>query len=150
MSPRSLTLEIIAVLSGTIIGKLVFDGVSALFFDDSFFDLFISPGRWIVALATVVLFSIIYQKLPATPAALACLLVGTVITWTFFGLAFESGHSTVVLIFMTLLFSAIALLTYRFVHANAAVRRVASDMTGSAEGEDAPLGGGRKDGRSED
>ncbi|MER0238369.1 hypothetical protein [Fulvimarina sp. MAC8] len=133
MSPRSLTLEVIAVLSGTIIGKLLFDGVSALFFDESFFDLFASPGRWIVALATVIIFSLIYHKLPATPAALACLLVGTIITWMFFGLAFESGQSTPVLVFMTLLFSAIALLTYRFVHANAAVRKVAGDMSGTAD-----------------
>lgn len=147
MSPRSLALEVIAVLSGAIIGKLIFDGVSALFFDESFFDLFVSAGRWIVALATVILFSLIYRKLPATPAALACLLAGTIITWVFFGLAFESGQSTVVLIFMTLLFSAVALLTYRFVHANAAVRRVAGDMTGTVEGaaSEEPMAGHDRD-----
>ncbi|MEN3793990.1 hypothetical protein [Fulvimarina sp. MAC3] len=133
MNPRSLALEVIAVLSGTIIGKLVFDAVSALFFDESFFDLFVSPGRWIVALATVIIFSLIYRKLPTTPAALASILAGTIITWVFFGLAFANNQSTLVLIFMTLLFSAVALLTYRFVHANAAVRQVASDMTGSAD-----------------
>ncbi|RFC62980.1 hypothetical protein DYI37_13610 [Fulvimarina endophytica] len=132
---RFTALEVIAVLSGAIIGKLVFDGVSALFFDVTFLELFASPGRWIVALLTVALFSVIYQKWPATPAALACLTLGTLVTWTFFGLAFEHQQSTVVLIFMTLLFSAVALLTYRFVHSNAAVRRVASDMAGSANGE---------------
>ncbi|MDY8108052.1 hypothetical protein U0C82_02670 [Fulvimarina sp. 2208YS6-2-32] len=133
---RITALEVIAVLSGAIIGKVVFDGVSALAFDASFFDYFASVGRWIVAIVTVILFAVIYQKMPSTPAALVCLLLGTIVSWTFFGLAFESEQSSVVLVFMTLLFSAVALLTYRFVHSNAAVRKVAHDMSGTADAPD--------------
>jgi len=129
MSPRMLVLEIIAVVAGAIIGLLVVDFFHWLFANGAFFALLSSLGRIVVALVTVGLFAFYYRSMPPTPAALASFFTGVGLPAILDKFGFDSPLSWGTLLFLYAIFAVVALFTYRFVHANAAVRRVAGEIT---------------------
>lgn len=129
MSPRMIVLEVIAVVAGAIIGLLVVDFFHWLFADGAFFALLASLGRLVVALVTVGLFAFYYRSMPPTPAALASFFTGVGLPAVLDKFGFDSPLSWGTLLFLYAIFAVVALFTYRFVHANAAVRRVAGEIT---------------------
>ncbi|MEF2073896.1 hypothetical protein [Consotaella aegiceratis] len=127
MSPRMIILESIAVLVGAVIGKLVGDVAAWLFVGESLFMLLASVGRYLVALITVALFAVLYAKLPPTPAALASFFVGVLVPALFAKIALGTLASWPAALLLGVVFSLVALLTYRLVHANARVRSLAAE-----------------------
>ena len=131
MSPRMIVLEVIAVVAGAIIGLLVVDFFHWLFANGAFFALLSSLGRIVVALITVGLFAFYYRSMPPTPAALASFFTGVGLPAILDKFGFDSPLSWGTLLFLYAIFAVVTLFTYRFVHANAAVRRVAGEITSS-------------------
>lgn len=129
MSARTIAIEVIAVLAGAIIGILVDDILSWLFAGESFALLTSSLSRYILALITVAIFAVLYAKLPPTPAALASFFVGVFLPTIMEKVAFGDVASWPMILFLNIVFALVALLTYRLVHANGAVRKVASDVS---------------------
>ncbi|HEY9058420.1 MAG TPA: hypothetical protein VIN77_14815 [Aurantimonas sp.] len=128
MSPRMIVLETIAVVAGAIIGLLVVDFFHWLFADGAFFALVSSLGRIVVALVTVGLFAFYYRSMPPTAAALASFFTGVGLPAILDKFGFDSPLSWGTLLFLYAIFAVVALFTYRFVHANAAVRRVTGEI----------------------
>lgn len=133
MSPRLVLAEAIAVLCGAVIGLLVVNALHWLFADGDFVALTIAPGRIVLALVTVALFAVWYHYLPQTPAALASFFTGVALPVVIvrFSSDLPLGATTAVLLYAA--FAVVALLTYRFVLANGAVRRVSSEAAGRTE-----------------
>lgn len=123
MAPRMIVLEAIAVVAGAIIGLLVVDVFHWLFADSTFFAMISSLGRTIVVLVTVGLFAFYYRSMPPTPAALASFFTGVGLPAVLDKFGFDSPLSWGTLLFLYAIFAVVALFTYRFVHANTAVRR---------------------------
>jgi hypothetical protein len=137
MSPRLVLMEAIAVLCGAVIGLLVVNVLHWLFADGSFVALTVSFGRIVTALVTVAIFAVLYHYLPPTPAALASFFVGIILPSVIVLFSYDAPLTTSTVLVLYTVFSIVALLTYRFVLANAAVRRLASDVP-SASGNHLP------------
>ncbi|KAB0677788.1 hypothetical protein [Aureimonas leprariae] len=133
MSPRLVLMETIAVVCGAVIGLLVVNLLHWLFANGSFVALTVSFGRIVTALVTVAIFAVWYHYLPQTPAALASFFTGLVLPSVIVLFSYDVPlQATTVLILYTV-FSIVALLTYRFVLANAAVRKLTSEVPGKSE-----------------
>lgn len=125
MSPKLILVEAIAVVAGAIIGTLVAGFFAWLFAGTPFATALFSGRDYVLALVVVVVFAVLYAKLEATPAVLASLAVGILLPTIIDRFAFGSSLSWAMLLFLNLVFALAALSTYRFVHANGAVRDVA-------------------------
>ncbi|MBP0616278.1 hypothetical protein [Jiella mangrovi] len=129
MQTRLLVLDIIAVLAGAIVGLFVVDILGWVLFNLSVTGMVASIGRWIIVLLTVGLFAFYYRVLPATGAAIASFFTGVVVPLVAEKIVFGSSLSTTSLTFLYVVFSVVALFTYRFVRAG----RKASDLGGKAD-----------------
>ncbi|UIJ71551.1 hypothetical protein [Aurantimonas sp. HBX-1] len=130
MSPRLFVIEIIAVVAGAIIGTLVVDILSFVFAENAAFTMLASLGRLLVALVTVGLFAFYYSSMPPTPAALASFFTGVGLPAVIEKFGFDTVFSWGTILFLYAVFALVALFTYRFVHANGTVRKVAADVAG--------------------
>lgn len=130
MSARMIVLEAIAVIVGAVIGLLVVDAFAWAFFNTAVFGMVASIGRWIVILFTVALFAFYYRQMPPTAAAIASFFTGVGLPFVAEKIVFGSSLPMSSLLFLFVVFAVVALFTYRFVHANGAVRGVAADVTG--------------------
>ena len=130
MSARLTVLEIIAVIAGAVIGLLVVDVIAWAFFNTAMFGMVASIGRWIVVLFTVALFAFYYRQMPPTAAAIASFFTGVGLPLIAEKIVFGSSLPMSSLLFLFVVFAVAALFTYRFVHANAAIREIASEISG--------------------
>lgn len=126
MSMKLLIVDAIAIVAGAIIGTLVAGFFAWLFAGVPFATAMFSGRDYVLALVVVVLFAVFYAKLETTPAVLASLAVGILLPTVIDRFAFGSTLSWAMLLFLNLVFALAALSTYRFVHANGAVRDAAS------------------------
>ncbi len=117
MSSRLLALDVIAVLAGAIVGLFVIDILGWVLFNLSVTGLVASIGRWIIILLTVGLFAFYYRVLPPTGAAIASFFTGVIVPLVAEKLIFGSSLPTTSLLFLFVVFSVVALFTYRFVRA---------------------------------
>ena len=117
MSSRLLALDVIAVLAGAIVGLFVIDILGWVLFNLSVTGLVASIGRWIIILLTVGLFAFYYRVLPPTGAAIASFFTGVIVPLVAEKLVFGSSLPTTSLLFLFVVFSVVALFTYRFVRA---------------------------------
>ncbi|WAJ27216.1 hypothetical protein [Antarcticirhabdus aurantiaca] len=129
MTARMTVLEIVAVLAGAVIGTLVLDFATWLLADGTFLSHFASPAWLVLALVTVALYALLYHKLPATPAVLGSFFIGILVPSVIVKLGFDSVLSWSTLFMLHAIFSLASLATYRFVHANAAVRKAVGEAT---------------------
>lgn len=125
MTAKTVFVETVAVVAGAVIGTLVAGFCIWLFAGVPFMTAMFSPADYVLALVTVILFAVFYAKLDATPAVLASLAVGVLLPTVVDRFAFGSTLSLTSLVIANLVFAVVALSTYRFVHANGAVRDVA-------------------------
>ncbi|MCE7030253.1 hypothetical protein [Jiella avicenniae] len=117
MPARLLVLDVIAVLAGAIVGLFVIDILGWVLFALSVTGLVASIGRWIIILVTVGLFAFYYRVLPTTGAAIASFFTGVIVPLVAEKLVFGSSLPTTSLLFLYVVFSVVALFTYRFVRA---------------------------------
>jgi hypothetical protein len=122
VSAKLVFVETVAVVAGAVIGTLVAGFCVWLFAGVPFLTAMFSPADYVLALVTVVLFAVFYAKLEATPAVLVSLAVGTALPTIVDRFAFGSTLGLTSLVLANLVFAVVALSTYRFVHANGAVR----------------------------
>lgn len=125
MTAKMVFVETVAVLAGAVIGTLVAGFCIWLFAGVPFMTAMFSPADYVLALVTVILFAVLYAKLDATPAVLASLAIGVLLPTVVDRFAFGSTLSLTSLVIANLVFAVVALSTYRFVHANGAVRDAA-------------------------
>ncbi|GGE08708.1 hypothetical protein GCM10011390_29740 [Aureimonas endophytica] len=133
MSARLVLMEAIAVLCGAVIGLLVVNLLHWLFADGDFIALTVSLGRFALAIVTVAIFAVFYHYLPQTPAALASFFVGILLPSVIVLFSYDVPLATTTVLLLYTGFSLVALLTYRFVLANSAVRQAATEMAGGGE-----------------
>ncbi len=131
MFARMTVLESIAVIVGAVIGLLVVDVIAWAFFNTAIFGMVASIGRWIVILFTVALFAFYYRQMPPTAAAIASFFTGVGLPFIAEKIVFGSSLPMSSILFLFVVFAVVALFTYRFVHANAALRAVATDIAGT-------------------
>ena len=117
MSSRLTVLDVIAVLAGAVIGLFVIDILGWVLFNLSITGMVASIGRWIIVLLTVGLFAFYYRALPPTGAAIASFFTGVVVPLVAEKIVFGSSLPTTSLLFLYVVFSVVALFTYRFVRA---------------------------------
>ena len=117
MSSRLTVLDVIAVLAGAVIGLFVIDILGWVLFNLSITGMVASIGRWIIVLLTVGLFAFYYRVLPPTGAAIASFVTGVVVPLVAEKIVFGSSLPTTSLLFLYVVFSVVALFTYRFVRA---------------------------------
>lgn len=117
MPARLIVLDVIAVLAGAIVGLFVVDILGWVLFNLSVTGMVASIGRWIIILLTVGLFAFYYRVLPPTGAAIASFFTGVVVPLVAEKLVFGSSLPTTSLLFLYVVFSVVALFTYRFVRA---------------------------------
>ncbi len=129
MTALMTVLEIVAILAGAVIGTLVLDFATWLLADGTFLSHFASPAWLVLALVTVALYALLYHKLPATPAVLGSFFIGILVPSVIVKLGFDSVLSWSTLFMLHAIFSLASLATYRFVHANAAVRKAVGEAT---------------------
>lgn len=125
MSPKLLIVEAIAVLAGAVIGTIVASFVYWLFLDGSFAQGAARLGPYVLALVTVALFAVLYNRLPGTPATLASLAVGVLLPAVVARFAADLVLGWGGLLFLALAFALVSLSVYRFVHASGRVRAAA-------------------------
>ncbi len=125
MSVKLFIVDAVAVVAGAIIGTLVSGFCVWLFAGEPFMTAMFSPADYVLGLVTVILFATFYAKLEATPAVLASLAVGVALPTIVDRFAFGSTLGLTTLLLASLVFAVAALSTYRFVHANGAVRDAA-------------------------
>ncbi|MCW4113383.1 hypothetical protein NPA31_000225 [Aurantimonas sp. MSK8Z-1] len=128
MSPRQIVLEVIAVLSGAILALLVTALIAWIFAGSDFFAIAASIGRLLTALVTVALFAVLYAYLPPTPAALASFFIGILLPAVLARYAFDDGTGWAGVLIEHIVFSLVALLTYRWVHAKGTARTLAAEV----------------------
>ncbi|WP_182084098.1 hypothetical protein [Aureimonas sp. ME7] len=126
---RFVVVEAIAVLAGAIIGLLVAAVFGWLFLSVIFGSIAAAPGYYILALVTVLVFAVLYHRLPGTPAALASLAVGILLPTVIARFAFDRVEPLGSLVLLHLVFALVALSVYRFVHASGLVQRAADNVT---------------------
>lgn len=117
MPARLIVLDVIAVLAGAIVGLFVVDILGWVLFSLSVTGMVASIGRWIIILLTVGLFAVYYRVLPPTGAAIASIFTGVIVPLVAEKLVFGSSLPTTSLLFLYVVFSVVALFTYRFVRA---------------------------------
>ncbi|NDW04566.1 hypothetical protein [Jiella pacifica] len=117
MPARLIVLDVIAVLAGAIVGLFVVDILGWVLFSLSVTGMIASIGRWIIVLLTVGLFVFYYRLLPPTGAAIASFFTGVVVPLVAEKIVFGSSLPTTSLLFLYVVFSVVALFTYRFVRA---------------------------------
>lgn len=122
---KLLIVDAIAVVAGAIIGTLVAGFFAWLFAGVAFTEAMFSGRDYVLALVVAILFAVFYARLETTPAVLASLAVGILLPTIIDRFAFGSTLSWGMLLFLNLVFALAALSTYRFVHANGAVRDAA-------------------------
>lgn len=129
MSPKLLIVEVIAVLAGAVIGTIVASFVYWLFLDGSFALGAATLGPYVLALVTVAIFAVLYNRLPATPAVLASLAAGILLPAVVVRFAADLALGWGALLFLSLVFALVSLSVYRFVHASGRVRAAARGVT---------------------
>lgn len=138
MSPRLVLMEAIAVLCGAVIGLLAVNALHWLFADGDFLGLTVSLGRFALVIVTVAIFAVWYRYLPQTPAALASFFTGVLLPSAIVLFSYDAPLATTTVLLLYTAFSIVALLTYRFVLANAAVENVAAEVAGGPDARDRP------------
>ncbi|WP_152046923.1 hypothetical protein [Aureimonas psammosilenae] len=136
MSARLVLMETIAVLCGAVIGLLFVNLLHWLFADGDFIALTVSLGRFALAIITVAIFAVWYHYLPQTPAALASFFTGILLPAVIVMFSYDVPLTAPTVFLLYTGFSLVALLTYRFVLANSAVRQAASEVASGGEGRD--------------
>ena len=129
MPARLIVLDIIAVLAGAVVGLFVVDILAWLLFNTSVSGMVASIGRWIIVLLTVGLFAVYYRMLPPTGAAIASFFTGVVVPLVTEKIVFGSSLPTASLLFLYVVFSVVALFTYRFVRAGGKASASANETT---------------------
>ena len=129
MPARLIILDVIAVLAGAIVGLFVVDILGWVLFSLSVTGMIASIGRWIIVLLTVGLFVFYYRLLPPTGAAIASFFTGVVVPLVAEKIVFGSSLPTTSLLFLYVVFSVVALFTYRFVRAGGKASASAKETT---------------------
>ena len=125
MTAKLIFLEAIAVVSGAIIGALVFLVVHWLLVNGD-----VSTGGLsgvFVALVTVIIFAVYYHYLSQTPAALASFFTGLFLPAIAAGIFIGSEATTAGALIAYGVFSLTSLLVYRFVFASISGRDIGPD-----------------------
>ena len=126
MTAKLIFLEAIAVISGAIIGALVFLVAHWLLVNGD-----VSTGGLsgaLVALVTVIIFAVYYHYLSQTPAALASFFTGLFLPAIAAGIFIGSEATTAGALVAYGVFSLTALLVYRFVFASISGRDIGPDV----------------------
>jgi hypothetical protein len=126
MTAKLFFLEAIAVVSGAIIGALVFLVAHWLLVNGA-----VSTGGLsgvIVALVTVIIFAVYYHYLSQTPAALASFFTGFLLPAIAAGIVIGGEATTAGALIAYGVFSLASLLIYRFVFASISGRDIGPDL----------------------